>query len=232
MLNAVAVPTLACYDKSPVYDPPTTTIGSAGKKRPLCITQNATEQIGSSEQGDVPTMASALIIEPVEPIEALEDENTIYYIEEEAIQTDSGDVESNNDDQESRVSGPVVEVSDSKRVRWEIQIQNVSEDASKELTSEPLVTVETVGTSTPRVEYQHSSVQTDDVEIVSSEDQLQRRMVEQFYPEYADCSRLDLAMRLKERDERLAELTKKLSSFETAHAAMVKSMEAFKTLVD
>lgn len=238
MLNAVAVPTLDYYDKTTIYDSPTTTIGSSAGttnvKKISCLDQNSTAEIvviESSEQDSSTTVNSALIIEP---IEALEDDNTIYYIEEEGTPTESCDVISSNDNHISRTCSPVEDMPDQKRIR--LKIHDVAEDTLNELTSEPqdeaVPVREAVDKPTVIVECRNSSAQTDDIKIVSLEEQLQQQMMEQLYPEYADCSRLDLAIRLKENEERVAELTKKLSNFETAHAAMMKTMEAFKTLVN
>lgn len=190
----------------------------------------------SSEDG-------SMAIEPIEAIESLEaleedcEEDIVYFIEEELNPTEraEGADTVSNGDQESRTSSPAVEEPELKRVKLDSKEDSDVVESDNLPIPELIEPVET----TPKpplpavvVAYRNSSVQTEDVQIVSEEDRLQRRMVEEFYPEYAACSRLELAKQLKEKEDRLAELTKKLANFETAHAAMMKTMEAFKTLVN
>nr|XP_019539547.2 uncharacterized protein LOC109410446 [Aedes albopictus] len=251
MLNAVAVPTLACNDGVKSFD-----WGEIGESdEPLCNERKSTtgkSNVGSPEivevehsknieEESVPTDEDcALIIEDlddIEPLESLEDEceeDIVYFIEE----TES------NEGQITRAISPVDETEpepEEKRIKLDHTSPTqplVDDDLESknppipEPIAAPPVEVPKPSPPTPIVTYRNSSVQTEDVQIVSEEDQLQRRMVEEFYPEYTGSSRLDLAKQLKDREERLAELTKKLANFEAAHTAMMKTMEAFKTLVN
>ncbi|KXJ68718.1 hypothetical protein RP20_CCG002020 [Aedes albopictus] len=252
MLNAVAVPTLAsndgvkwvkCFDlgeTEPLCDEGKSTTGESNDESPDIV---EVENSINTEEESVPTDGDcALIIEDldeIEPLESLEDEceeDIVYFIEE----TES------NEGQITRIISPVDETEpepepEEKRIKLDhtSPTQPLVDDdleSKNPLIPEPIaappVEVPKPSPPTPIATYRNSSVQTEDVQIVSEEDQLQRRMVEEFYPEYAGCSRLDLAKQLKDREERLTEMTKKLANFEAAHTAMMKTMEAFKTLVN
>ncbi|XP_065088540.1 uncharacterized protein LOC135710012 [Ochlerotatus camptorhynchus] len=245
MLNTVAIPTLSINNKAAFYDAPTSAVGivcsstgNAGGSSNVRTCSNSTkkpveefmpkiESPKSDDQEGI-LISSSLIIERVEPPEAVveveSEEDMIYFIEEEVPPTETTEADPDVENR-LRESSPI-ESSKAKRFKLE------SWEIDAELNEQPDTIEEIPIALQPAIEYRNSLVQTDDIEIVSHEDQLHRRMVDECYPEYAGYSRLDFAKQLKEKDDRLAELTKKLSNFETAHAAMMKTMEAFKTLVN
>lgn len=214
MLNLMAVPSLNFYRKGEFYDPPTTAQNGVNHIERAQVQWKVNEEKKEPEPVLEASEIEVLEIQHVEPessmtveiIEPVDEEFEVFYIEEEVKE---------------------------QTVEKSLQLEVLEEHPIDKTMAPPPVKrkyIQDELQSSPSKTILHDvATQTNYDEKSSAPLILEQRSMAEKYPEYAKCSRLELAKELKETSEQLAGVKKRLAHIEAAHAVV---REAFKSIIN